>query len=777
MGQAMETLQIKRGQITHLPPGWSIRSLVEEDLTRRAAPMDITGLDEQNRTVPATISTEQPVTVYDPINSRAIDEVLVARGGKFPSQLPLLDDHSRAGSQAVLGSARGIRLVDGKWKATLHFAQGAGTRADEVWQLVRQGHLTDVSIGYRYDRNPSSRAFIDIPPGKSQLIDGQTYTAGVRTLRVVLDWMGREVSTTPIGADDQAKIGRSLRERGTSAESLLNFQESTAQTSEAFNSASRSNQTEGKMDQTSTATETQTRSDASAPEAPATVATTQTIDTRSQQSPATQPATAQPQTAEQIRAERERVAFIYQQRGSLGEDMLNRAINEGWDTNTVNREFAAARTQQANSGRSAPIGSQAPAGHVVDRKIDLPTLQAAMLLRSNVSPDSSFLRTSESDFAFRASRESKAGWIADSMRSLDSKGNFGNDEAARAWDKAFSLRTMSMIDICSAALEVEGVNYNRYDREEILQRSFSTATLNAVFTTNFNAQLLEGFVGIADTTQGWVRVSQLPNFQLNERIQMHKFGRLRKVDRNQEIQDAAAQAVYESYKLGRYAEKFAVDEMDIMDDRFGALDMTPQDMGEAAGEIRPDLVYSILLSNPTMSQDSTALFHADHANYTSSGGGLGSEKLAAARVAVMSQKSNGRYINAMARNLIVPLSDDHTASVIVNSAELRNTTSSTEYGTKNWAQGKFNIVAEPRLDGGVIDPSSDATVAGQAGTFFLATDNGRGGIEVGYLAGTGGVPVVRRYTLDSGKLGMGWLVVMYVAAKAIGYQGLYCSKA
>jgi hypothetical protein len=93
--------------------------------------------------------------------------------------------------------------------------------------------------------------------------------------------------------------------------------------------------------------------------------------------------------------------------------------------------------------------------------------------------------------------------------------------------------------------------------------------------------------------------------------------------------------------------------------------------------------------------------------------------------------------------------------------------------------GSFEVIAEPRLDVGVTDPSSltGVTHAGQPGAFFLATAGGRHGIEVGHLRGTGRAPVVRRYDLTEGRIGMGWLVIMYVAAKAIGYQGLQKASA
>jgi hypothetical protein len=203
-------------------------------------------------------------------------------------------------------------------------------------------------------------------------------------------------------------------------------------------------------------------------------------------------------------------------------------------------------------------------------------------------------------------------------------------------------------------------------------------------------------------------------------------------------------------------------------------------MGEAARELRPDLVYSLLLGNPTMGQDSTALFATDHGNLVASGAGLSVDTLEARKSAMAQQTSNGRLLNIMARFLIVPESKHWTARTIIGSSELRNTEADVKYGTMNPAAGSFQVVAEPRLDVGVTDPSTlpaPTTHAGQPGAWFLATANGRHGIEVGHLRGTGRAPVVRRYQLTEGRIGMGWLVIMYCAAKAIGYQGLQKASA
>lgn len=792
-------------------------TLVDTDLCYRSS--SIGTINESERTIIATLTTEQPVAMYDYRTGKGmIDEVLVAGGGRMAEKLPLLDDHSRWGSTSVIGSIRGMSRDGDRWRGTLHFARNVGPQADQIWELVRQGHLTDVSIGYRYGNDD----FVDIPAGRSMTVEGKEYKAGARTLRVVTNWTAREVSTTPIGADDQAKIGRGDSSfGGTPFGTPANLQTDTGASSQSVNLTGARTEGKGDMNFLQWLQARGMSSDITEQAAAlawakrnlagdlltefAGICRAENIQFDVGSTAGGQPNTQPPVTttngtnnagdnrttstvdpADQYRAETERVGYIRQMAETLGvnQEMVRQAIAERWDVARVNEQFAAPANRQE---RSEPL---TPAIHTRQSGLNLRTLQAAMLLRAGVEIDNPMLRTSEAShilnsreaFGMRADGQpiQNAAWLSSYSRSLQAGGATTDQEAARAVDAAWAYRSMSLVDVCRAAMDIEGQRYNGYDRDEIVQRAFSTATLNAVFTTNFAAQMLEGFMTAPDTTGPWTREADLPNFQTVERIQKHLLSGLKRTDRNQTPEDAEAAAVLESYKLARYTERFTVDEMDIIDDRFGALDMTPGEMGEAARELRPDMVYSLLLGNPTMGQDGKALFHVDHGNLVASGAGLSADTLEARKSAMAQQTSNGRLLNIMAQYLIVPESKHWTARTIVGSSELRNTTSDLKYGTLNPAQGSFTVVAEPRLDVGVTDPStlpSPTTHAGQPGAFFLATRNGRHGIEVGHLRGTGRAPVVRRYNLTEGRIGMGWLVIMYLGVKAIGYQGLQKASA
>lgn len=152
-------------------------------------------IDEENRSVEAVLSTETPVLMFDWERFEAIPEILLAEGMQIPrsKQVPLLDSHSRLSMSNQLGSVRDIHVNGTEVRGTLVYSS---VHEDEFTK-VREGHATDVSVGYRI----IAREFV--PEGKKKRINGRTFDGPVNV--VTKSRLG-EVSQTPIGADEQAKI-------------------------------------------------------------------------------------------------------------------------------------------------------------------------------------------------------------------------------------------------------------------------------------------------------------------------------------------------------------------------------------------------------------------------------------------------------------------------------------------------------------------------------------------------------------------------------------------
>lgn len=385
----------------------------------------------------------------------------------------------------------------------------------------------------------------------------------------------------------------------------------------------------------------------------------------------------------------------------------------------------------------------------------LQVLEAAMLHRSGIDPSQ--------------------GWVGNDNGMPVRR---SNPELANVAEQAWQYRTCSMEDFLRMAARVDGVtlpNGRNGLLEAYLRSGFSTQSLSNIFTTNINSQLLAAYEVAPDsTTGGWIREADVADFKTNDRIRLVQGGAMVKLPRGKEADHATHEDVVESYRIARYAKQFVMDDQDIVDDTFGAAnEFAPADLGVAARQLRPDLVYSILIGNPVM-RDSVTLFHtASHGNLATSAGLATAGKLSAGRAAMRLQREGVRNLNLMPEFLIVPPTLEDDADALMNS-RLLVSTDAAKTPANNPNYQKLTVVPEPRLENGVVDPTSPSTThAGANNDWFLAARAGSHTIEVGYLRGTGRVPQVRPFVLTQGRWGLGWDVKMDIGAKALDWRGLY----
>lgn len=152
-------------------------------------------IDEKTRSVDIVLSTEAPARVYS-WDRGVIDEILLMSGAQIPGnkQLVMLDTHSRWDTSDIIGSARDVRIEGDRMIGRAFFS--SAPEAEAPWTKVREGHLTDFSVGYRVDEA------VWIPENQTATIEGRTYQG---PLQVAVKWTPREISAVPIGADQNAK--------------------------------------------------------------------------------------------------------------------------------------------------------------------------------------------------------------------------------------------------------------------------------------------------------------------------------------------------------------------------------------------------------------------------------------------------------------------------------------------------------------------------------------------------------------------------------------------
>lgn len=732
------------------------------DLTCRSLDLQLRAetVNETERSVEAVLATENPVRVFDLRSLEVIDEVLLMDGVDIPRQMPLLDNHMRFALEFVLGSARNIRVEKGQLVGRIHFAEGPEDSPEErAWQKVRQGHLTDVSIGYR------SRNFVDIPAGQTQTVAGRSFTAGDRTLRITTEWQPREGSVTPIGADEAAKMRQDATalEEGTEPmdEKLRRYLEQIGLRSEATDEQAWAffHGLEGDQRQRAEGIRAGTIVPADPPEngsdgrrsEPTEPPADPDEGRRNEPTPPTTTTPADPEeTARQaVEAERNRVRQIRDIGSELvSESMLQRAVDDGWSVERANREFL----EYVRNHRPEPVTIDgAPAGHVrgQDRELSRRSLAAGLLHRLSepVEDGERFIHFTDGTRRERFTEQD-----------LDHGDRF---------------RTHSLYDFCRHALQLEGQRVP-YDRDEMIRSAFSTQTLTAVFTTSIHARLIRAFMEAPDTAD-WVSERDVANYQEQERVALGKLGGLERLPKGGTAKHKELTDFVEKYSIARYAGQMVVDEIDIVNDNLGGIQQMPVEMGQSARRLKPDLVYSLVLENPTLNQDSTAVFAAGHNNLDANV--LNKGNIEAGIVAMMKQTQDSQRLDIRPRFLIVPGDLAATASELLDPQTrlvLAGSTDEKVPDSLRWLQSfSLGLRAEGRIDAnGVTDPRDGTARTGSATNWFLMGESGRT-IEIGYLAGTGRRPQLRPFTLDKGQYGIGWDVKHSIGGAWLDYRAAY----
>ena len=762
----------------------------ECDLTTRTFQLRADSVSEETRSVGCVIATEQPVTVRDVNTYQVIDEVLRMDGVQFADRVPLLNNHYRWSLDDVLGSVRQMK-VEAKQLIGRSFFASDDDVAERAWKKAKQGHITDVSVGYR------SLEFTDIPPCQSREVKGQTYTAGQRTLRVTTRWEVREVSLVPVGADSQAKIREGMPLAHAAAPPAISpvtpaptsspvrthavnpqlraYLESLGLRSDAdeaaawtfFRNLTGDNQTRAN---TLLGNSQPPASSAPAGQAGNSPAPTDGQRQASPPSPAPlAPAQGAPALTEQIRAEaatneRRRIARINELGQGVSQEIITRAINEGMDE----ARFAPLFLQNIRDQRTPPAGhGGTPAIHSRshDGNCDLPTLQAAILVRQSCALD----RPGFADSRFRsAPLRGIPQWLRQDINHADRQ---------RAMELGHRFANMSLVDVCREAVRLDGGRVT-HDQDEMIRSAMSGSTLTAIFSTNINAELLGAYVEAPDSTRGWVADADVPNFQATERASMGKFGALTKHARGQSADHLDTSDSKESSKIARYTGQFVIDEMDIIDDRFGALEQSsPTEMGNSAAALRPDMIYAILLANAALDADSVALFHSTHANTATNA--LSAANLEIGIATMSKQRIRGRAINVRPRFLLVPHDLRFAADIFLTSAQrFDGSGTGTAGGVKNpLAELGIVSIADDRIGvAGVTDPVTGTAHAGSATNWFLTGRPGENGAKTlvcKYRRGTGRAPQIRSFMLDKGQWGLGWDINLDIGSDADDYRALY----
>jgi len=694
------------------------------------------------------VATETPVRRYDEDRGYVINEVLLMDGVVLRSgmqQMPIVDSHDDKTVRNILGSIRGLQVINGELHGQPVFA------SDEEAQVIRQrmdeGHITDFSI----TALPIESLFI--PHGQSYTTQRGAVIEGPAVIHV--RWQPHNASICATGADENSTVRRSytdLERKVTRMDEALLGQLAAMGLPEGMTDP---NQVlawvVGKL-------------------TPAAEAPESMVENMDGEKPAEVPTEEKP---------------VENMDGEDATKKIEQAIGRALKADTVRRKEIQALCTAHKIERSF-------ADQLCDGGVDLNTARTRILERMANKPagqtatdERVSVTESADDKLFSAMRD---GLVLRSARQAGIRGKI-IEAPAVGHEDFHNMKLSRMAEMCVAKL---GCNVQRMSPKDIaLVAMGHPATLNrfrversAYHTTGSfsnlmldaqNKTLLAAYEEAPYTWELWARnAGTVADFKNINRIRFSEMGSPEMVAERQDYPESPMSDAKEVYKVEKYGSIFSVTWETVVNDDLDAISRIPAMQGAACRRKQNAAVYNILTSNPTMA-DAGALFNATaqttpggHANYTSSGTAISVASLNVAFTSMMTKKglNSSVVLNLQPSFLIVPVAISATALQVVGSIA--------DPSVGGSAAGNSNTLNIYGPNGSrplrvIVDPTLDAN---SSTAWYLAASTSQvDTIELTFLEGEQSPVLESEWDFD--KDVYKYKVRQTFGVAAIDYRGLY----
>lgn len=332
-------------------------------------------------------------------------------------------------------------------------------------------------------------------------------------------------------------------------------------------------------------------------------------------------------------------------------------------------------------------------------------------------------------------------------------GTAPKDEAARPY------MHRRVVDLAGELLEARGERGVRgWSPDTILTRAgmHVTGDFSTLLTSTGNRVLLAAFEAAPNPLRSLARRTTITDFRTKTTVKLSEAPKLLEVNEHGEVQHGTRGEAKEAYALKTFARIFSLSRQALINDDLGAFGDFGRAAGRAAAETEADVLTALLTANSgdgVTLDDGQPLFDTTHENIAGSGTAIDVAALAAARLAMRSQKGLDGVtpVNAVPRFLLVSPAKETQAELVLA------TLTPAVVDEVNPFAGRLTLLVEPRLSGN--------------GWYVFADPAALPVLEYAYLSSAQGPQMASREGWDV--LGVEFRVVLDFGAGVVDHRGAY----
>lgn len=334
-------------------------------------------------------------------------------------------------------------------------------------------------------------------------------------------------------------------------------------------------------------------------------------------------------------------------------------------------------------------------------------------------------------------------------------------------DASNEYRGLRLLEMARASLEAAGVSTRGMDAIQVATAALRYGPVRGAQTTSDFPVLLEdvihkmvlaGYQAQPMTWDRFCRTGDVSDFRDHKRLRTGVIGNLGEVNesgeyRNINIPDAESERI----AARRRGAIVQITPEVLVNDDLGQIQNIADALGRSAGRTIESGVYTLLNSNPVMS-DGVALFHADHGNLAAAGAVPGVDTLDAARVAMRKQTdiTGQEYLDIMPAIALVTPDQAGNTRVVVEAV---------------YDPDANNKLQKPNRVNGIVGDIVDSPRLAGAAWYLFADPMVAPVLEVVFLDGQREPRLEQEESFRSG--GLSWRVELPFGVAAIDYRGAF----